>query len=211
MRKNKTPPAPVEVPAEKPSKVVARNGAFLKEYAFKHEWGIDEGLANGVLDVVGSTRARTIADFGAGAGKYVQHWRRKAYKAQGFDGILNVESLSNHSVSYADLSTPKEFRIKWDWVVCLDVGGYIPKDRTAVFLNNLTSHANMGVIVTWQPPDMRGKGIVNPLTEEQVIEMFQSVGYVREPGLSKLIYRRASRKIRRRVHVFVPAPPKKPV
>lgn len=198
------PPAPAPKPP-KAAKIVGKTGAFLPEYAAKHDWKIDEGLADGIIDMIGNSEGRTIADFGAGTGLYVKHFRRHAYKAQGFDGIPGVENLSGHAVSFCDLSAPRDFRIKWDWVVSLEVGAYIAKEKARTFVGNLVQHCACGVICTWQTPETKGLGHVNPLTDEQLVALFADFGFAPDKALAKFIYRKASRRIRGRVFVFVPA------
>jgi 2-polyprenyl-3-methyl-5-hydroxy-6-metoxy-1,4-benzoquinol methylase len=103
------------------------------------------------------------------------HWR-------GFDGAENVESFTNGFVKWIDATDSAFDTIgdgeKADWVMSLEVGEHIPAEYTSQFLDTLDRHNKKGVIISWAVPEQGGHSHVNELSNEEVVRMFETRGYV---------------------------------
>ena len=64
----------------------------------------------------------------------------------------------------------------YDWVVSLEVGEHIHKERMDIFMDNLRRHAKKGVIMSWGRPGQAGFGHINPLTRQTVARLMEARG-----------------------------------
>lgn len=158
------------------------NGAFCignVRYA-----GADMGLVQGLVDIF---QGGTVVDLGAGMGWYkdalLGHPTKPVAGYEAFDGALNVEEKSQGEVKYMDLSQPDALDDRScsntaDWVMSLEVGEHIPKDREDAFLRNVRCRARLGAIISWATPVQTG-GVnhVNLKKREDAIATVERWGF----------------------------------
>ncbi|GAW79844.1 hypothetical protein, conserved [Plasmodium gonderi] len=63
----------------------------------------------------------------------------------------------------------------FDYVLCLNVGEYIPKKKEETFLKNLDRLNSKGIILSWDIPNTFNIGTINEKREEEIFEIFLSV------------------------------------
>ncbi|CAA9987034.1 conserved Plasmodium protein, unknown function [Plasmodium knowlesi strain H] len=62
--------------------------------------------------------------------------------------------------------------LHFDYVLCLNVGEYIPKKKEEVFLKNLDRLNSKGIILSWDIPDTFNTGTINEKSEEEILDLF---------------------------------------
>lgn len=179
------------------------NGAYSEAHSINETANAegDQGVVDGLLDVMQHAQCRTVGDFGCGYGWYVARLNRGGAKAQGFDDSPKIAARTGHRVLQADLSVPLAKTLQYDLVIALDCGCYIPAARTATFIKNCCTAATKAVAIAWRDDD----SVPTPLSHEKLVEAMKIHGFVESVILSKLISRKAKRKNRHRIKVFVRA------
>jgi hypothetical protein len=123
--------------------------------------------------------------------------------ARGIDGTPDIVEISGGLVDKGDLT---EFDPWWppaDWVTCLECGEHIPQKFQGIFLDNVSSSAHIGLIVSWAAPGQPGFGHVNCRAAEWVAAEFGHRGWVYREDLTataRAIY--PGRRGRRRLLIF---------
>jgi hypothetical protein len=125
----------------------------------------------------------SLFDIGAGVGQYGVWFRFNAPYIvwEGFDGAGNVESFTNGSVRWIDVTDPLYDTIgnrRADWVMSLEVGEHIAHNASLIFLDLLSKHSNIGVILSWAVKGQGGHGHINEKDNEEVVRISQNVGLV---------------------------------
>ena len=128
---------------------------------------------------------QSVVDLGAGLGHYgrifnepnapVKSWR-------GFDGALNVQTVTNGLVRFMDLTQPHATDerpcVQGDWVLSLEVAEHIPVKYTDAYLRNVRCHARYGAVISWARPEQTGGlGHVNTKTEGEAIVAVEQWGF----------------------------------
>ena len=67
-------------------------------------------------------------------------------------------------------------RAPFDWVVSVEVGEHIPGENANMFLDNLVSSADLGVILTWAVRGQGGRWHVNELDNAEVVKLMENRG-----------------------------------
>ena len=63
----------------------------------------------------------------------------------GYDGALDIDTLSRGFIQHADLSEEGLWLgRRWDWVMSVEVGEHIARENEDYFLDNLVRHACRG-------------------------------------------------------------------
>ncbi|SOV11518.1 conserved Plasmodium protein, unknown function [Plasmodium sp. gorilla clade G2] len=60
----------------------------------------------------------------------------------------------------------------FDYVLCLNVGEYIPKKKEEIFLKNLDRLNDKGIIISWDKPNSFNIGTINEKDENEILEVF---------------------------------------
>lgn len=68
---------------------------------------------------------------------------------QCFDGSPEIDKITQGFVKHLDLSTPVNLGVKFDWVVSLGVGAFLPAVSVDTFVENIARHAGVGIILSW--------------------------------------------------------------
>jgi hypothetical protein len=154
--------------------VLPAGGFCIHKYS-----GLDKTLAKSLLSILG----KTIGDFGAGGGWYTRYFIEHGKESFAYD----ASPTRGKTVTYLDLSKPTSLGRKFEWVLCLEVGEHIPAKYTDVFLLNVISHAEKGIVMSWAVPDQGGLGHVNNRPNEWVIEKMKGLGWVYDSDASKML------------------------
>jgi len=118
------------------------------------------------------------ADFGCGLGHYCQILNFYGWEV--IDGYEGTEGIGPYKVwpwiYRIDLSVSVEF-IPYDFVLCLEVGEHIPKEREQVFIDNVVKATGKDLVMSWAVPGQySASGHVNNRSNEYVIEQMGSRG-----------------------------------
>ena len=133
---------------------------------------LDVPLAKAIAEFVG--RDGTMVELGSGKGCYVSELRRQGVRrVQGYD--FQAEP-GGQLVSHADLGLANLQLPTADWALSLEVGEHIPKEHASAFVRNLHAHNRRGIILSWSD-SKSGNGHVNPLSNAQVLALFDGLGY----------------------------------
>lgn len=145
---------------------------------------LDAGVAPAVFDLLNN---RSVLDVGAGSGQYGRFLLSRGHTAYaGIDGALNVEPFTSGFVRWADLTLPYDRDGgAADWVMSLEVGEHPPAAFEAQFLSTLHRNNRCGLILSWAVPNQPGKGHVNCLTNEQVRERVEPLGYALDAAVTE--------------------------
>jgi len=146
------------------------NGHFMYFEALRREvfqqWAMDKGLLRGFLKMIDLNAGITVADFGAGGGRY-SRWLNETglVTSFAFDGTPGIDRIAA-GVQNLNLNEPNMTLWRtFDWVMCIEVAEHIPAQFTDTFLQNIHRHAKEGIIMSWSA-DLEGIGHVNVLPEK---------------------------------------------
>jgi len=138
--------------------------------------GVDHKLAEGIKDYleketkISPYPVFNLLDLGCGTGfysDYIKNNSKVCLVAHCYDGNPNTPELTLGRCKVADLSV-YQYLGYYDWVLSLEVGEHIPEKYEHIFINNITRHARMGVILSWAIPGQGGDGHVNCRTNEYI-------------------------------------------
>eukprot|EP00931_Biecheleriopsis_adriatica_P025170 TRINITY_DN15533_c0_g1_i1.p1 TRINITY_DN15533_c0_g1~~TRINITY_DN15533_c0_g1_i1.p1 ORF type:complete len:255 (-),score=49.21 TRINITY_DN15533_c0_g1_i1:129-893(-) len=126
-------------------------------------WHLDYALAASLVRLwspsEGSTEDgsgchTTIADFGAGGGRYCKLFNRTGeYCCQAFDGSSRAAFHTGGAVQTQRLDEAFDFGRQFDWLMCLEVVEHIPGAFEHIALANLRRHARKGIVLSWSQED----------------------------------------------------------
>jgi len=164
------------------------NFEVLRRQIFQ-QWAVDKGLLRGLLRYVLSQRfcacedrepgntdtefvtlptSLSLADFGAGAGKYTQ-WLNDTglVSAFAFDGGVGIGEATQGQVAEVDIAESN--LVLWrtfDWILCLEVAEHVPDAFLDAFLDNIGRHLHVGLVMSWSP-DTSGIGHIGARPERE--------------------------------------------
>lgn len=164
---------------------INENGFWMNETAEGH--ANDEGLRSMLINLFAELGIKSVLDLGCGPGFYLAGFKEAGYICDGFDGNPHTEQLTKGLAKVADLSKALVLDNQYDCVLSLEVGEHIPKDYTQIFLENVTSHTNKYVILSWAVPGQNGDGHVNCQTNEYVSGEMLKKGFNRLTFFEKVL------------------------
>jgi len=167
-----------------------------------YSYFLDTGLA---LQLAELFQGSTVIEFGAGTGHYNRFLTtlRKNITIRSFDGVKNIEQITEGLVRSADL-TEVINQAPADWVFCSEVGEHVPVEFVNTLLGNIVRHAKVGVVLTWALPGQPGVGHVNCLPTASVKNLMSRRGFCLMPCTSQLTRAAANGKhFRKTAMVFV--------
>lgn len=144
--------------------------------------GVDEKLANGILNFLYEDGVKSVIDLGCGNGYYVKRLNDAHVYCRGYDGnpYTREFALDGNCFVY-DLTTKLPLGVRlhpFGWALSLEVGEHIPREYEQIFINNIAMSCTEGAIISWAIPDQGGDGHVNCRTNEYIINEFQKVHLV---------------------------------
>lgn len=142
------------------------HGYWLNDKSPLFDAGVAEELA--VL-----FQGRTVLDLGCGyRGKYVRFLRKRGIECNGIDG----NPLTLEPCQIADLALPISQTVH-DCVLSLEVGEHIPAEHEGIFLDNVASHAQETVVMSWAIPGQSGYGHVNCQPNARITNQMEARGF----------------------------------
>ena len=114
------------------------------------DWGLAAAIAQLWIFKEG-THDLNILELGAGCGCYTEYYQWLGFRMRAYDGVPNIENLTDGLVATADLSKPQGFP-EADWVLSLEVAEHLRPEETETFLNNLVRPAKHGIVLSWASP-----------------------------------------------------------
>jgi hypothetical protein len=121
---------------------------------------------------------KRMADLGCGLGYYCKIFGDYGWEV--IDGYEGTEGIGPYKVwpwiYRIDLSVPVEF-VPYDFVLCLEVGEHIPKEREQVFIDNVVGATGKDLVMSWAVPGQySASGHVNNRPNEYIIEQMRNRG-----------------------------------
>lgn len=165
-------------------KEISQRGFWLNRSGKGHRF--DDMLAGAIGMFFKTQKASTVLDLGCGLGTYVQVLRRAGIRADGVDGNPHTAELSGGLCSVVDLTLQQDLG-RYDWVLSLEVGEHIPAEFQEAFLDNVTHHAEKGVILSWAIPGQGGRGHVNCRENGWVVSSMAVRGFLYNWDTSHLL------------------------
>jgi hypothetical protein len=173
---------------------------YLRHQVFTG-WPLDKGLVRSALlqmlkDRSGQASSITVADFGAGGGRYSQ-WLNDTglVQAFAFDGTGSVDGITGGAVSETNVAARSlQLWRKFDWILCLDFVQLLPSDQVPVLLENIEQHAMKGFMLTLSA-DTEGAEI-----QSRLLSLMEGSGFTLDTQVSDALG--ASCDLSRRVLMF---------
>lgn len=159
-----------------------------------HDDGIAKGLVDFFLRQPRDAMLLTVLDAGCGDAYYTNFLRTHQIHATGVDGNPYTKeiSYSEFVLPGVDLTQPLSLGL-FNWVLCLEVGEHIPKEREDVFLDNLNTHNKDGIIISWAVENQGGDGHINCHNNDYVIEKITKLGYKFDNKETELLRSKAAK------------------
>lgn len=152
----------------------------------------DERLMQGLIKLCKAYKQKYLVDFGCGMGDYVKGFIKAGFTCDGYDGNPNTDGLTNGLCKTLDLSDPQDFGVMYDMVLSLEVGEHIPEEYEEVFIENLVTHADKMIVLSWAVPGQAGLGHVNCQDNGYIIGKLKEKGFRYDSRWSMML-RRGSR------------------
>eukprot|EP00908_Phaeocystis_cordata_P018189 Transcript_29588.p1 GENE.Transcript_29588~~Transcript_29588.p1 ORF type:complete len:239 (-),score=22.43 Transcript_29588:171-887(-) len=157
----------------------------------KHQCGykLDHKL---VPCLVALFAGHTVTELGAGVGLYQQAAldTGRVLSWTAYDGMPDIETLTQGRVRWADLSARQEARIvRSDYAISMEVAEHIPPLHQGNFVTNLDLANRHGLVISWSRWGSKASshGHLNPRTPEQVCEIFRAKGYHHNTNASRIL------------------------
>lgn len=166
------------------------NGAWNGNVESKHYY--DNNLSIFLIDLLRKHNIQYILDLGCGIGKYAKNFYDNGISCDCYDGHPNTRSITNNLCSTLDLSKLVSLNKKYDCVISLEVGEHIPKSFEDNFIQNIVTHSNNFIIMSWAIPGQPGDGHVNCQTNEYIIKRIEKNNFYYNPQTTLLLRKQAS-------------------
>ena len=128
-------------------------------------------LANKLLTLL--NKDSIVLDFGCGRGEYLKFLQSEGYNVIGVDGI----NISNEPfIETFDISQKIELGLKGS-VISLEVGEHIPNQFEKVFIENLITHCDMTLVLSWAVEGQPGIGHINCRNNEYIISQLKDYNF----------------------------------
>lgn len=149
-------------------------GTALSHGGHKH----DEGIVSEILKQY--EEPAMLADLGCGDGWYCQQLKKTWKNAiiHGYEGCSDMKTEGVYDdIFVLDLSLKRYADMKYDLVLCIEVGEHIPEEKEQVFLDNIREFCSKRIIMSWATPGQRGRGHFNEKPEEYIYEEMVKRGF----------------------------------
>jgi SAM-dependent methyltransferase len=143
----------------------------------------DQPLAKELLKLFKKLKVKSVVDLGCGTGDYTKFFISNKIKCDGYDGNPNTPEVSGGLCGVLNLAYPADLGKKFDCVLSLEVGEHLPKEYEDTFIQNLETHSNGLIIISWALPGQGGGGHFNEQRNEYVTDKFAQLGYERQYDL----------------------------
>ena len=171
------------------------SGSFRRQQLNRRYRHFDVDLADLLVRLA---RFKSLSDFGAGMGLYVDYIRGLGAAATiGYDG----SKQENELVHVVDLSKPCRLPIT-QIVMSIEVGEHIPEQFQATFLDNLCDHATELIVISWAVRGQRGRDHCSCRDPDELIPLFHQRGWFVQVNETRHERMRLSGPFRRKVLLF---------
>lgn len=137
----------------------------------------DAYLNQSIINLLKKENIKTLVDFGCGMADYVKNFTKNGLMCEAYDGNPNTPELTSGIGSVLDLSKSINLNKKFDCVMSLEVGEHIPKEYEEIFIDNLCSHTNKMIILSWAVVGQNGDGHFNCQNNDYVIDKMKEKGF----------------------------------
>jgi cyclopropane fatty-acyl-phospholipid synthase-like methyltransferase len=140
----------------------------------------DISLGDSLTGFFKKEHAKSVVDLGCGMGNYVKTFQKNNINAHGFDGNPNTPELTDNVCKVLDLSVPKQFDEKFDWVLSLEVGEHLPPQFEDIFIQNLHNNNTSGIVLSWAIKGQGGHGHFNEQNNDYIKTKICKLGYIND-------------------------------
>jgi len=153
----------------------------------------DPLLSKGLLTFFKKESAQSIVDFGCGMGDYSKVLVSHDFNVEAYDGNPATPYLTGGIGGVIDLSIPFSLGKKYDWVMSLEVGEHIPKEYEQIFIENLMTHCENGILLSWAVEGQGGYGHFNCQNNDYIKNIFSQYGFDNDVEAENFLRDAASR------------------
>ena len=156
----------------------------LEEAKKRHRF--DENLAKAIYAMYSPS---SIADLGCGTGAYCRFFNESGCKiVHGYEGTKDISQIGLYKdIMVLDLTKKRYSDLKYDLVICLEVGEHIPKKYEDVMIWNICQFVDKYLILSWAIPKQGGLGHFNEQPNDHVIEKLAEKGLFLDADKSNLL------------------------
>ncbi|CDU16833.1 hypothetical protein YYC_03556 [Plasmodium yoelii 17X] len=176
------------------------HGYYVNELNFHKIWaaGID-----GNHKLVSSLNNERIYSLDVTDKNFIHKIMNKINNSIKVENEKGNKLLEKTKVINKNIHIPQKI-LTFDYVLCLNVGEYIPKKKEKIFLENLDRINNKGIIISWDIPGTFNIGTINEKSGEELIEIFMNdYNYKYDEKNSKLIRENCNNKsFKRCLYIF---------
>lgn len=154
----------------------------------------DEGLVKTILELY--QPPKRMADLGCGDGWYCKQFKDAGWnEVHGYEGCQEVKKFNIYDdIMIIDLSLKRYVDIYYDFVLCIEVGEHIPKEKEQVFFDNVREFCSRHLIYSHATPGQGGRGHLNERPQEYVNEQLTKRGFIENTDISKYLHEKATLK-----------------
>jgi hypothetical protein len=137
----------------------------------------DEGIIKKISELY---EPIAVADLGCGDGWYCQQLKQKWKNTviHGYEGCVDMKTEGVYDdIFILDLSLKRYVGIKYDLVLCIEVGEHIPLEKEQTFLDNVKEFCDCFLVMSWALPKQGGRGHFNERPEDYIIEQMTKRGF----------------------------------
>lgn len=154
----------------------------------------DDGLVKAILEVY--EPPESMADLGCGDGWYCKQFKDYGWPVvYGYEGCQEVKEFSVYDdIMIIDLSLRRYVDIYYDFVLCIEVGEHIPKEKEQIFLDNVREFTSKNLIISWALLGQGGRFHVNERPQEYISEQLLKRGFIEHKEITKYLREKAQLK-----------------
>lgn len=154
----------------------------------------DQNVFDNITQVFESEQSKRIVDLGCGRCDYFNRFVSKGFDVIGVDGNPDTKKYATDPsrILIADL-TQDLYLLKFDAVMCLEVGEHVPAEFEDKIALNIFRNLRPGgiLILSWAIEGQGGYGHVNCRNNDYIKEKFVSFGFTCEPEKENLLRQNA--------------------
>lgn len=119
--------------------------------------------------------SHNVIDFGCGNGFYIGELAKKGFNCVGVEG-MKLNNFLHDQIIIKDLSQPFDLPIRGS-VICLEVLEHIQKEFESTVIENITTHCNEQLVLSWALTGQPGVGHVNCVEQSYAIDRIVERGF----------------------------------
>lgn len=130
----------------------------------------DRKLCYFLLQLLTEKRIKSLVDFGCGNADYIKYFSERGIICEAYDGNPFTEKITNGLGKVLDLSQHIDLGKIFDCVLSLETGEHIPQQYESIFIDNIVTHSNNLIILSWAVPNQGGDGHFNERDNKYIID-----------------------------------------